>query len=191
MSIQAHDLYSKIVRGILDSKSKTIYQRMLPYLVGNKILDVGTGAGGIASYFKEKGFDVESIDIDDSSLVKGFPTKIYDGKIMPFGDNAFSTAIIVHVLHHCEDGLAVLHEAKRVSKRVIFIEDTYFNKFERAVVSFSDMIGNNEFFDHYYRTPKEWNEVIRKNGWKDLYTETYSEFTYGVMYGRYVMCVVE
>jgi SAM-dependent methyltransferase len=183
--------YETIVRNFLDIKAKSIYNRIGGNVVGKKILDIGTGVGGIAADLSERGFEVVSVDIDDASLVNGFPSEIYNGHKLPFADREFDTALLVHVLHHCADGLEVLKEAKRVAKRVIFIEDTYRSTFERSLVSLFDMLGNSEFYDHDYKTKEEWENIIKDNNWKITNCAVYSELTYGYLYGRYVFFVIE
>ena len=176
---------------LLNVKAASIYAKIEKYIYGKKILDIGTGVGGIAAFLVKKGYEVKSVDVDDVSCFKEFPTKVYDGKNMPYEDNSFDTALIIHVLHHCEDRIQVLREALRTSKRVIFIEDTYINRFEWLVVSLNDMLGNNEFYSHKYGTLKEWREIIKKEGCKIIAEETYVDFTYYILYGRYVLLVIE
>lgn len=185
------DFSKPLILKITDIKSKFIFSKIKKYILGKKILDIGTGIGGFAAFLTGEGFDVTSIDVDNSSAFKEFPTQLYDGNKIPYDDNSFDTAVIIHVLHHCSDRLQVLKEALRVSKRVLFIEDTYRNKLEWAIVSFNDMLGNNEFYTHPYSTPEEWREILIKENCEVLYAESYSRFTYHVLYGRYVLFVVE
>ena len=103
----------------------------------------------------------------------------------------FETALIIHVLHHCGDGLAVLSEAKRVAKRVIFIEDTYRNWFEWFVVSVSDALNNGELWFHKYRKFNEWKKVIKRKGWTIVHCDQWSEYGVAALYGRYCLFVIE
>jgi ubiquinone/menaquinone biosynthesis C-methylase UbiE len=182
--------YSLVAR-FLNIKSRFIFNKVKDSIKGNRILDVGTGVGGFAAYLSTKGYDVVSIDVDNSSLFEDFPTLLYNGNDFPFGDNEFDTVLLIHVLHHCENRMRVLREAIRVSQRVIFIEDTYRNKLEKLIVSFNDMLGNCEFYPHPYSTPNEWREIINRENCNILKEESYSRFTYHILYGRYVMFVVE
>lgn len=184
-------LYQTILLKFLNIKAQSIFKRIRKHIFGTKILDVGTGVGGIAAYISGKGYNVKSIDVDNSSLFKEFPTELYNGFEFPYSDNEFDTAIIIHVLHHCSDRIAVLREAMRVSRRVIFIEDTYRNRLEKLIVSVNDMIANGEYYFHPYSTAKEWDNIIKENSWKEIHKEEYSEFVYGYLYGRYVLFVVE
>lgn len=182
---------ANVVKSALYSKAQNIFKRISPYIAGRKVLDVGVGVGGISSFLRKNGFDVTGIDVKNLSLITESAPRIYNGERMPFEDNTFDTAVIVHVLHHCKDNIKVLAEAKRVAKRVIVIEDTYRNKLERSIVSFNDNFGNFEFYQHKYLTTKEWKDVIAKKGWNLVHMESYTEFTYGYLYGRYTMFVIE
>ena len=191
ISIEDNSAYALGIKGILDDKGKAIYNRIKEYIYGKNILDVGVGAGGIAYQLKKQNYNVTGIDVVDLSLITETTPLIYDGENIPFGDKEFDTALIVHVLHHCKDGPRVLREAKRVAKRVILIEDTYRNNFERMIVSLDDMIGNFEFFSHPYHKTSWWKDFIKKEGWNLIHSEEYSEFTYRRLYGRYVLLVIE
>ena len=183
-------LLAKTIKGVLYFKAQNIYNRIAPYIVGKKVLDVGVGIGGISSYLKQKGFDVTGVDVKNLTLIKESSPTIYNGETLPYNDNSFDTAVIIHVLHHCNDNIKVLTEAKRVAKRVIVVEDTYRNDLEKFVVSFNDNFGNFEFYQHHYLTTRQWKDVIAKKGWNLIHMETYTEFTY-VLYGRYTLFVIE
>jgi len=155
------------------------------------LLDIGVGSGGLFKYLKDKGYKMKGVDIADKSFFSDVTPLIYDGKSFEFKNNQFDTALIIHVLHHCDDAYKVLSEAMRVSKRVVFIEDTYRNSLEQFIVSVNDAVTNFELYPHTYRTPEDWRSHIKKNKWKILHEESYSEFLYGTTYGRYVLFVVE
>ncbi|OGC45375.1 hypothetical protein A2V49_00785 [candidate division WWE3 bacterium RBG_19FT_COMBO_34_6] len=185
------DVVASVARGIADLKSKDVYKRIKKFLDHKNILDVGVGAGGVFGFLKEKGFNMTGIDVADISLFEDTKARIYDGHNFPYQDNSFDIALIIQVLHHCEDGLRVLSEAKRVAKRVIVIEDTYRSEFERSIVSTSDKLGNWEFYEHNYHTAKWWKKYLGKKKYKTLHFEEYSTISYLVQYGRYVFFVIE
>lgn len=45
-----------------------IYKKIVTYVTGNKVLDIGCGQGRIALYLQEKGFDVRGIDLSPASI---------------------------------------------------------------------------------------------------------------------------
>jgi ubiquinone/menaquinone biosynthesis C-methylase UbiE len=175
----------------LNIQSRFIFEKTRTHISGRSVLDVGTGIGGFAAYLRYQGFDVESIDVVDSSCFREFPTALYDGMHLPYSDGKFETAVLIHVLHHCADRMQVLREALRVASVVIVIEDTYRNRLEWLAGSLSDMLGNGEYYFHKYSTREEWRQILKEEGCRILHEESYSRFTYRALYGRYVMFVIE
>jgi len=65
---------------------------------------------------------VIGVDIKDKRVVN-IPFQIIDGKNLPFPEKSFDLVLINYVLHHSGDPVAILKEAKRVSKKIIIYED--------------------------------------------------------------------
>ncbi len=182
---------AKIFHFVMIRKANIIWRKIEKYLKGKSVLDVGMGSGSITYFLKSKKFEVTSVDVKNLSIYEDLKPVLYGGDTMPFKNNSFETAVIVHVLHHCDDGEKVLKEARRVAKRVIFIEDTYRNWFEWLVVSVSDAINNGELWLHKYRTVAEWKKIIKRNNWKVVYYSEWSEWFVAAVYGRYCVFVIE
>lgn len=182
---------AKIFHFVMMRKAGFVWGRIGNHIRGKSVLDIGMGCGSIIYFLRKKGFEVKSVDVANLSIYDDLEPIIYDGTKIPFKNNSFESAVIIHVLHHCIDGLAVLREAKRVSKRVIFIEDTYRNWLEWFVVSVSDALNNGEFWFHEYRTISEWERILKKNKWKIVRKEEWSEWGVAAVYGRYCMFVIE
>lgn len=188
-------LFGRLVFGVMMCKSSRVYKRISPYLKefkAGKILDVGMGSGTNAGMLLRKGYKVKGVDVADLSMYGDLKATIYDGKEIPYKDKHFDVGIIIHVLHHCQDPIGVLKEAMRVSRRIIFIEDTFRNKLEKMAVSACDSLGNFEFCDHKYLEVAEWEKQIKSLGWKVMAKEEWSEtIPVNFFYGRYCMFVIE
>ncbi len=69
-----------------------------------RILEVGTGSGGIANYFgthPSGRFAVESVDVVDERLVReGYSFRKVEDAALPFPDASFDLAISNHVIEH-------------------------------------------------------------------------------------------
>ncbi len=172
-------------------KSKFLFKKLQNHIKGKTILDIGTGSGAFAAHLQLNGYEVETVDVKDSSIFNEFPNKIYDGQNLPYQNKQFQTAFLIYVLHHCQDRKRVLQEALRVSERVIFIEDTYRNKLEWLWIALKDSIGNQEYYLHKYNTPAEWQKILKAENCNILFENSYSRFEYYFFYGRYVMFVIE
>ena len=190
-SIKRANLWSRIVHAVMTRKAGVVWKHIGSYIKGKKVLDIGMGSGSNSYLLKKKGFDIAGVDVANLSIYEDLKPVIYDGHKLPFKDNRFETAVIIHVLHHCYDGLEVLKEAKRVAKRVVFIEDTFRNSGEWFFDAVFDSLGNFEFWWHKYRKVSEWRQIITKNGWRVAAFEEWSETGIVTPYGRYCMFVIE
>lgn len=87
----------------------------------SRLLEVGTGAGGIASYFatRPRGrFDVDAVDtVDNRQTSDGYRFQIVRDVHLPFVDDSFDVVISNHVIEHVGDRdaqLTHLREIRRV-----------------------------------------------------------------------------
>lgn len=189
--IKKASFFSKLMHAFMMRKANVVWSHIGKHVVGKKILDVGMGAGATSLFLINKGFDVTGVDVDDLSLYSDLKPIVYDGDKLPFKNDQFETAIIIHVLHHCKDGVKSLEEAKRVAKRVVFIEDTFTNPLEWISLQFNDAVTNFEFKFHLFRTKDEWKKIIGKKGWKVVAYDSWVEVLVSSFYSRYCMFVVE
>src|ERR1700754_4100632 len=75
-----------------------------------RLLEVGTGSGGIAHYFAmqvEPRYDVDAVDVTDARLIsEGYRfTQVRDTSL-PFPDATFDRVITNHVIEHVGDAMA-------------------------------------------------------------------------------------
>ena len=54
------------------------------------------------------------------------PPRVYDGRSLPFEDNAFDLVVLYFVLHHAEEAEEVLRQALRVSSRYVVVAESVF-----------------------------------------------------------------
>lgn len=69
-----------------------------------RILEIGTGSGGIAHYFathKELNVNIDSVDVVDCRVVKdGYSFHLVEGCILPFANESYDFVISNHVIEH-------------------------------------------------------------------------------------------
>lgn len=146
-----------------------------PYLhPGEKILDFGCGDLSLAIGLSKKISDLHLTGIDTEKFLTSKPKNIkaitYNGKKLPFADNAFDTVISVYVFHHTRNAKYFYGECLRVAaKKVIFIEAVARKKYEIPFMKIVDNLSNvwkkekiakaEEFY-----TLREWENILKNKG---------------------------
>jgi SAM-dependent methyltransferase len=159
----------KTFRSFYEMAAERMCKEVEDFLIGERILDLGCGSGIFGKKIKEK-FEKEVVGIDIvDKRVAEIPFKIYDGKQIPFPKDYFDLVIISFVLHHTQDPVSLLKEAKRVGKRIIVFEDLA-----------EGILGKGYCFLHHFfwnlffgkspkfnfHTSKEWEEIFKNLGLK-------------------------
>jgi len=101
-------------------RGKRIYQylenNLKINLTNRKVLEVGTGAGGILQYFKEKGNKVYGCDLDLEYIdfgKKRYGLNLFNGTIDSINVNwHFDIVIYSHVLEHIPNPISELNKLK-------------------------------------------------------------------------------
>jgi len=130
------------------------------------VLEVGAGNGALAKLLSDEGIKLSAIDIDNKTLFEDVKVRVYDGVKFPFDDKQFDVCQLITMLHHTTNAEELIREAKRVSNRIIIMEDIYENPLQKYVTWFTDSLVNWEFFGHPHtnRTDAEWRELFEQNG---------------------------
>jgi SAM-dependent methyltransferase len=109
-----------------------------------QVLDVGCGDGLIGALIREHRPDVDMTGIDIA--VRGdthIPVREFDGVSIPVEDQGADVVMLVDVLHHADDPMALLVEAARVARRAIVLKDvTPLGPLSDGTLRFMDWVGN-------------------------------------------------
>jgi SAM-dependent methyltransferase len=89
------------------------------------------------------------------------------GHRLPFAENTFDCVLITDVLHHTDNPLEILKEAKRVSRRYVLIKDHYgSNPKDFSRLKFADYIGNKPYgirLPYGFLTRNEWINLVQND----------------------------
>ena len=85
-----------------------------------RLLEIGTGSGGIAHYFGSRASlqcEVEAVDVVDNRMTKdGYRFQQVTGVNLPFEDRAFDIVISNHVIEHVGDENAQLEHMREIRR---------------------------------------------------------------------------
>ena len=91
----------------------------------SSMLDVGCGIGALVQEMQDRNIEVVGIEINPEYVKQaqelGRNAQLYDGKAIPFGDEAFDTVVSIEVLEHIPDWENTFYEMLRVARRHILI----------------------------------------------------------------------
>lgn len=132
---------------------------------GASVLDVGCGDGEIAWLLGRRRPDLQISGVD--VLVRNdtrVPVERFDGQRLPFGEGAFDVVSFVDVLHHCDNQLELLAEARRVARQAIVIKDHALRGVGAGrTLRFMDDVGNRRYgvaLPHNYWRPDQWSAAF-------------------------------
>ena len=145
---------------------------------GDRILDLGCGSGIVAKTFQDFfQAQVIGVDVKDNRIIP-VDFKVIDGKNLPFSENSFDCVLISYVLHHSQDPISLLKEAKRVCKNKIIIYEDLPEGIVSKLFCKIHGISFNKFFKiknpAFFKTGKEWQETFENLGLKTIFEKNVS-----------------
>ena len=151
-----------------------VYQRRVRILAelvagllppGAEVLDVGCGDGLIASLIQRHRPDSRIRGIEVFLRKESFiQVDSFDGHRIPFADASFDVVMLIDVLHHTEDPLALLREAVRVTRKTVLVKDHIADGlFARPILRLMDWVGGARHgfaLPYNYLTSQEWTSAV-------------------------------
>jgi SAM-dependent methyltransferase len=135
---------------------------------GWSVCDLGCGDGSIGHCLAQS---VPDLSVSGFELhpreETHIPVQAFDGLRLPVEDDAFDAVILVDVLHHTDDPMILLTEARRVARRAIVLKDHRTSRpLADSTLRFMDWVGNRS---HGVPLPYNyWPEERWSTAWKDL-----------------------
>jgi len=186
--LQKNKFFRKIIYKAGYARARDMVQKIQSFLdKKDLILDIGSGTCNICEILSNKGYKITPLDVQNLSFVDYMNPIIYDGTKIPFNDDKYDKSLILTVLHHTPEPEKILREAKRVSKRIIIIEDIYTNWLHKYVTYFFDSLLNLEFVGHPHtnKNDKQWKKTFEKLGLKLIdvkYNYSFLVFKHAIYY---------
>jgi SAM-dependent methyltransferase len=133
------------------------------------VLDIGCGDGLLDHLIQDARPGVRITGIDIARRPRTYiEVAVFDGARTPYPDGAFDTVMLVDVLHHCQDPLGLLREARRVCRGKLLIKDHQAARsLDHRVLRFMDWFGNARDgvpLPYRYWTRAEWDKAFRAAG---------------------------
>ncbi len=99
-------------------------EAVLATVVGDSVLDAGSGRGYLARRLTEVAGHVVGCDlVDYPAAVDGQSLRFVRGSVedLPFSDGEFDTVVCTHTLEHVQDLPAAMAELRRVARRRVIV----------------------------------------------------------------------
>ncbi len=134
-----------------------------------EVLDVGSGDGLITSLIQRQRPDIRIRGIEVFLRKDAFiPIDSFDGRTIPFADASFDVVILVDVLHHTIDPVALLREAVRVTRKTILVKDhSADGTFARLILRLMDWVGGARHgfaLPYNYLRRQDWTQAAETLG---------------------------
>jgi len=148
-------------------RSRVLARHVASLLPENaSVLDVGCGDGKLALGVMAERPDVSICGVD--VLVRratAIPVAQFDGTVIPMRDRSVDVVLLVDVLHHTKDVVAVLEEAERVARRFVIVKDHCAESvWDHATLRMMDWVGNARYgvsLPYNYFSRQEWTRAFR------------------------------
>jgi ubiquinone/menaquinone biosynthesis C-methylase UbiE len=130
-AVLAREGIVKAIPEKLIERAHIMYGQIQPHLFAGSVLDLGCGDARLAQLLVQDGFILQLADVykNLNAAKISLPFKLLaQSEAVPFDDNQFDNTLLLTVLHHSDNPMQVLHEARRVTRangRVIVIESVY------------------------------------------------------------------
>jgi SAM-dependent methyltransferase len=116
------------IRRFIDSRGEKLILELAFPRAGERLLDVGCGAGEHLLFFRNQGCSVTGVDVSFARIEAaknkmGHRADIQEGRAedLPFSDNEFDVVTLISTLEYSADPERAISEAIRVSRDRVFV----------------------------------------------------------------------
>lgn len=112
---------------VLDLVSRQWKGRKIELLLGleggaqaRRLLEVGTGSGGIAHFFATQAsttYDIDAVDVTDArQIVEGYRFTLVPSTLLPFESESFDVVLSNHVIEHVGDNFDQMNHLREIHR---------------------------------------------------------------------------
>jgi len=163
--------------------SRLIFRRRVQALADNlakmvpsgatSLLDVGCGDGTLARSLMDRRPELHATGIEISIRPHtAIPVQEFDGRILPFPDRSHDIVMLVDVLHHADDPVRLIREARRVAAREVIIKDhlagAWLSHERLRLMDWVGNIGHGVPLRYAYWSADEWKTVFAAAGLREI-----------------------
>jgi len=176
---------------VLGRRVRVLARTLAPLLPPGPLADVGCGNGAVAASIAALRPDVlpEGFDV----LVRpgcAIPVRAFDGRRLSLADGAAAAALLVDVLHHASEPVALLAECARVAP-VVLVKDHLARGFlDERTLALMDWVGNRPHgvvLPYRYFSPAAWEAAVAAAGLREERREPVPglyPFPFSALFGR-------
>ena len=176
---------------VFGRRVRVLATALAPLLPAGRSVDVGCGSGAISAAIERLRPDVtpEGFDV----LLRpscAIPARQFDGKRLPLPDASAASVLLVDVLHHAEDPVALLAECARVASVVVVKDHLSRSRVDERVLAFMDWVGNRPHgvvLPYAYFSPGSWERAVTAAGLREEKREAVPglyPFPFSALFGR-------
>lgn len=151
----------------MPTREEIIVAHIAPFIPPQRnVLEIGAGNGLVADMLqRQSGASFTLLDVVDYNRTT-LQLHVFDGKSLPFPDNAFDMTLLIFVLHHNPDPRPVLREALRVARQGVLLVE---NDVEGAVRKpLTQLVDSGEFVRrgvprcYFTKSTAEWLTLLHE-----------------------------
>jgi ubiquinone/menaquinone biosynthesis C-methylase UbiE len=128
-SADAYDTWYRSRQGqALDRSLGNMLPLFLDPKAGDRVLDIGCGSGNHLLLLSRLGLDISGLDASSHMIQRAkerlgnrCTLKLGIAEDLPFDDNEFDYAILIHTLEFLDDSLPAIREAGRVARQKVLV----------------------------------------------------------------------
>lgn len=131
---------------LLSQRAQRLARFLAPHLDRNdlartvQVIDIGSGTGHNAGALRQRNnLHVTEVDVADLHSIGPGP-RLFNGRWLPFSDDAFDAALLLFVIHYAEFPDELLRESLRVSRRVLVLQSTCQGLLGRSLLRLRELL---------------------------------------------------